>query len=274
MSSLARSARRTAGQARHSTPLVALTRGGFVGYGLLHLAVAWLALQIALGHPTEEGDQSGAFQILLRQPFGRPLVIIVVVGLVAMALWQLLEAAIGHRDEHGTHRVLERLASLARTVIYGALAWTAWKVQSGTPTSSASQQKDATAGMLAHSSGRALVAVAGLVVIAVGAGLIVYGAKRSFEKRLRIAQMSGRTRHTATRLGQVGYIAKGLAFGIVGILLFSAAVKNDPARSAGLDGALRTLAGQPLGKLLLIVIAVGFAAFGVYCFFQSKYRKV
>jgi Domain of Unknown Function (DUF1206) len=251
-----------------------MTRGGFVGYGLLHLAVAWLALQIALGHPSDEGDQSGAFRVLLRQPFGRPLLIVIAVGLFAMAAWQLLEAAIGHHDESGASRAAERVLSLARTVIYAALAWTAWKVQSGSPTSSAGQQKQATAGILAHPSGRLLVVVAGLAVIAVGIGLIVYGAKRKFEKRLRIGQMSGRTRRIATRLGQVGYVAKGIAFGIAGILLFGAAVKKDAAQSNGLDGALRTLAGKPYGQLLLIAIALGFAAFGVYCFFQSRYRKV
>jgi hypothetical protein len=86
--------------------------------------------------------------------------------------------------------------------------------------------------------------------------------------------MSGRTRRTAVRLGQFGYIAQGAAFAIVGVLLTEAAITNDASKSRGLDEALRTLAGQPFGTLLLIVVAVGFAAFGVYCFYQSRYRKV
>src|SRR5690349_7679771 len=39
-----------------------LKRVGFIGYGLLHLALAWVAAQIALGDSGEEGDQSGAFK--------------------------------------------------------------------------------------------------------------------------------------------------------------------------------------------------------------------
>jgi hypothetical protein len=274
MSSLTHSARRTARRARNSTLLEMLTRAGFVGYGLLHLAVAWLALQIAFGHTREEGDQSGAFRVLMHQPLGRPLLLVIAVGLAAMAVWQLLEAAIGHRDERGGRRVAERLLSAARTVIYAALAWTAWNVQGGAPTSSAGQQQQATAGVLTHPAGRLVVAVAGLAVVAVGIGLIVYGAKRVFEKRLRIGQMNARTLEVATRLGQVGYVAKGIAFGIAGILLFEAAVTKDAARSNGLDGALRTLTSKAYGQVLLIAIAIGLAAFGVYCFFQSKYRKV
>jgi hypothetical protein len=75
-------------------------------------------------------------------------------------------------------------------------------------------------------------------------------------------------------LGQVGYIAKGIAFGIVGLLVAGAAVQRNAAKSNGLDGALHTLAGKPYGQVLLVAIAAGFAAFGLYCFFQSRYRKV
>ena len=74
-------------------------------------------------------------------------------------------------------------------------------------------------------------------------------------------------------LGQIGYIAKGIAFGIVGLLLFDAAVTHNPAKSRGLDAALRALIAQPLGKWLLIFVAIGFVAFGIYCFFQVRYRK-
>ncbi len=41
---VAHSARRTARQVAGSNALETLTRVGFVGYGLLHLAVAWLAV--------------------------------------------------------------------------------------------------------------------------------------------------------------------------------------------------------------------------------------
>jgi hypothetical protein len=247
---------------------------GFIGYGILHLAVAWLAVQIALGHASDSGDQSGAFRTLAGQPFGRFLLIFVVVGLCAMAIWQLLLAVDGHRDQRGAARAFERLASAARVAIYAALAFTAGKVVKGAPASSADQQENATAGIMARPAGIFLVALAGLVVLAVGIGLIWYGWKRKFERKLMVGSMSTRARQWARRLGRVGYIAKGVAFGIVGLLLFDAAITHNPAKSRGLDAALHTLVQQPFGAVLLIAVGVGFAAFGVYCFFQSRYRKV
>jgi hypothetical protein len=271
---VANTARRGAWRVVTSRPLEALIRVGFVGYGLLHLAVAWLAIQLTLGRATGDSDQGGAFRTLARQPFGRFLLIAVVVGLAAMALWQALLAAVGHRVEHGRARTFERLASVARTVVYLALAWTAYRVVAGNPTSSAQQQQSATAGVMSHPFGRTVVTVCGLAVLAVGIGLAVYGAKRKFEKRLMLIRMNHGNRQAARRLGQAGYVAKGVAFAIVGLLLVDAAATKNPAKSRGLDAALRTLIAQPFGKFLLLLVAIGFAAFGIYCFFQSRYRKV
>jgi hypothetical protein len=270
----ANEAGRVARRATRSDVLEVPTRAGFVGYGLFHLAVGWLAVQIAFGRASDEGDQGGAFRTLADQPFGRALLIAVVVGLVAMAIWQLLLAAAGHHDQQGAARTFERLASLGRTVIYAALAWTAGRVVVGSSTSSAEQQQTATAGVLAHPAGRWLVGLAGLAVLALGIGLCVYGARRMFERRLKMSEMSPSVRRVVRRLGQVGYLAKGVAFGVVGLLLTNAAVAQNAAKSRGLDAALRTVAAQPFGRFLLLVVAAGFAAFGVYCFFQARYRRM
>ncbi len=264
----------TAHRASRSAWLEIFTRTGFVGYGLLHLAIAWLALQIAFGHSGDRADQSGAFALMEHQPLGRFLLIVVAVGLGAMAIWQLLLAIGGHREFSGRRRTMERLASAGRVVIYGFLLWTDVKVLNNPATSSAATQQKATAGVLDHSWGVVLVVIAGVAVFAIGAGMAVYGIKRKFEAKLKLAQASRSVRQGVVRLGQVGYIARGVAFAIVGALLVEAGVTHDANESRGLDGALRELAGKPLGGVLLTVIAIGFAAFGVYCFFQAKYRKI
>ncbi|WP_238008193.1 DUF1206 domain-containing protein [Dactylosporangium sp. AC04546] len=249
-----------------------LSRVGFVGYGLLHLALAWVAAQIALGRSGQEGDQSGAFRTLAGQPFGEVLLWFVIVCLVALAIWQAVLAVWGHRDTQGKERLAERVFSAARVVIYLALAFTAGKVVAGAPQSSAEQQQQATAGLMAKPAGEWLVGLIGVAVLAFGIGMLWYGLKRRFLRKLEFG--GGRSRSAAIRAGQVGYAAKGVAFGIVGYLLIEAAVKNDPAKSRGLDAALHTVAGQPYGRFLLLAIALGLAAFAVYCLFQARYRKV
>ncbi|WP_027346772.1 DUF1206 domain-containing protein [Hamadaea tsunoensis] len=251
------------------------TRIGFVGYGLLHLALAWLAVQILLGRGGhgDEG-QTGALRTLAAQPLGRFLMIVIIVGLFAMAVWQLLLAFVGHREEQGKRRLAERALSGVRSVLYGALAITAWKVLQGTATTSARQQQDFTATVLHKPFGQTLVVIAGGIVVIAGIAVAIYGLRTKFLRRLKTGRMSPAVKRTATNLGRIGYLGKGIAFTVVGILVVTAGITYDPAKSGGLDTALKTLAQAPYGPVLLLVVALGFAAFGIYCFFQSKYRKV
>jgi hypothetical protein len=51
-------------------------------------------------------------------------------------------------------------------------------------------------------------------------------------------------------------------------------VQFDASKANGLDPALKGLAGQPFGMILLAIVAVGLAAYGVFCFFDAKYHRV
>ena len=51
------------------------------------------------------------------------------------------------------------------------------------------------------------------------------------------------------------------------------AVTYDPAKATGMDTALKTLAGQPYGTVLLLIVAAGLACFGAYCLFDARYRR-
>jgi uncharacterized membrane protein len=267
-------ASRAASRAAHSPALAALARAGFVGYGIVHLLFAWLALQIAFGKPAGEGDQSGALRTLAAQPLGRFLVIAIGIGLLAMAVWQAFEAAIGHLEDRGNGRTVERLASVGRAIVYLYFAWTAYLVFTQANSSSADKQQALTERLMASSGGRWLVGLAGLAVALIGVGLVVYGVTKRFEKHLTTGQMSSRTRTLSRRLGVAGYSAKGIAYGIAGVLLVTAAVNYDPERAQGLDAALHTLRQQSYGALLLSLVALGIAAFGAFCFVQARYRKV
>ncbi|WP_433532484.1 DUF1206 domain-containing protein [Micromonospora sp. CA-263727] len=266
----AEAAARTAG----SRWLVLLARAGFVGYGIVHLLFGWLVLQIAFGASADDGDQSGALRTLAAQPMGRFLVVAIAVGLLAMAIWQALEAAVGHRAERGNDRLRERIASAARTVIYLWLAWTAVKVFARANTDSAAQQEELTARLMDTAGGRWLVGVAGLVLAGVGVGMVVYGLRKKFLKRLRQGEMGVRTGRLARRLGMAGYAARGGAFAVTGLLVVLAAVDYDPEKARGLDAALRMLRDQSYGTILLTLIGLGIAAFGGYCFLQARYRKL
>ena len=58
---------------------------------------------------------------------------------------------------------------------------------------------------------------------------------------------------------------------IVGSLFLYAALTHDPKKSGGLDQALQTVLEQPFGQALLTAIAIGIAAYGLFCFARAKH---
>jgi hypothetical protein len=274
MSSATSNVRNSASRAANSKPLEMVARAGFVGYGIIHLIFAWIAFQVAFGGSSQESDQSGALQTLAGNGFGKFLLVLIAIGMVGLAIWQGFEAAIGESGPQDKAAIAERVVSGVRAVLYLVLAFYSVNVLRGAKASMAQSQEDKSAGIMAHSGGRWLVGLVGLVVIGVGIGIFVYGLLKKFTKRLKMQEMRASVRKSTVRLGMGGYTAKGVAYFIAGLLVVTAAVTYDPDKARGLDAALKTLAGHPWGVWLLALIGLGIAAFGVFCFAQAKYRKV
>jgi hypothetical protein len=76
-----------------------------------------------------------------------------------------------------------------------------------------------------------------------------------------------------TRVGRLGWAALGVAYGVPGVLLVVAGTTYDPAVPTGLDAGLQRVADEGYGPVLLALLAVGLAAFAVYCLFDARYRK-
>ena len=62
---------------------------------------------------------------------------------------------------------------------------------------------------------------------------------------------------------RAGFLARGLVYGIIGVLAVKLAV-GVGGKTTNQQGALRTVAHQPFGKLLLILVAVGLAGYTVW----------
>lgn len=243
-----------------------LERGAKVGYGangLVHLLIAWLALQVAWGGSAgQEADQTGALQSLAGTPMGSALLWVVVVGFALLGLWNVTEAV-------GRHDTKERVKAGAKAVVYATLAATALSVVQGSSSSGSQQTSGFTARLMANPAGQALVVLVGLGVLGVAVHHVVKGWRETF-----LDDLDEHPGPAVVRLGRIGYIAKGAALGIVGGLFVAAAVNRDPERAQGLDGALRALLELPLGKLLLTLVALGLAAYGIYSFARARHARV
>jgi hypothetical protein len=245
-----------------------VARVGYAVSGLLHLLIGWVAVQMAFGGGGgRSADQSGALAQIAAQPFGRILLWLGMVGFVALGLLYLSGTA------WGPQKTSERVKSGGKALVYLALAWTTFGFARGSGSSSSQQSADVTAKLLGLPGGRLVVAAVGLVVVGVGVYHVVKGWTKKFLRDLQ-GGPEGQLGDAVVKLAMAGYIAKGVALGVVGLLFAVAAVQSDPSEATGLDGALARLREQPFGVVLLVVAGLGLAAYGVYSFARARYGRL
>lgn len=264
-------------KASRSNWLETLGRAGLATRGVLYLVVAALAVQVARGHGEERADKQGALQAVVRQPLGRVLLLVMAVGLGGYALWRFVEAIVGPPDEReGRKATLKRVGYAARGLLYMAFFVSAVRllVWSGATSGSDTAQRDWTARFLEWPGGTWLVIACGLSVIGGGFYVGWRGVSRKFRKRLKAGEMSRTERRWIVGFGTVGNVARMIVFSMIGVFLINAAIQHDPNQAVGIDGTLKRLATRSYGPTLLVVVAVGLAAYGIYSLGEARFRRV
>ncbi len=259
-------------QAHNSDWLDTAARIGLVTYGLVHLVIAWLAVQLAFGDKEGSADSTGAIQQLQEQPFGQALVWAVAVGMFLLALWQGLESIFGYRDEEGFTQVRKRLTAAGKAVVYVVIGISAVHSATGSTSSSKKNSSDSTtAKVMDWPGGQVIVCAVGLAIIGAGAYLVYRAYTEKFAKHINAEGKSGETGKAYLWFGKAGYTAKGVTFGIVGGLFLYAGLTHEAKKSGGLDQALHKVLQQPFGPFLLVLIALGLACYGLFCFARARH---
>ncbi len=249
-------------------------RAGFVTSGVLHLLVAYIVLRIAFGSGGH-ADQSGALATLAGQTGGPLILWVAAIGLAALGLWRVAEAIVGSKPGEGSgpHQddtpAWKRAKPLGLAIVNFAIALSAARFAMGSGQQSSQQNASMSAQLMQSGWGTTLLIAVGLGLAGVGGYHVYKGVSKKFLKDLRV---SGGTWITA--VGVSGYAAKGLVLAGAGLLVIIATLQADPSKAAGLDAAVKTLGQAPFGKLLLILAAVGIAAFGVYNFVRGRFGRM
>jgi hypothetical protein len=251
-------------------------RVGFAASGVLHLLVAFIILRLAFGSGGGgNADQSGALGTLAKQPGGTLMLWVAAAGLVALGLWRIAEAVVGSKpgERSGQQKddspAWKRAKSIGLAIVNFAIAFSAAKFAMGSGQSSGQQNAGMSAQLMQSGWGKTLLIAVGLGIAAVGGYHIYKGASKKFLKDLRVSGGTG-----ITAVGVTGYVAKGLALAGIGVLVIMASLQSDPSKSTGLDAAIKTVGTAPFGKILLILAALGLAAFGAYSFVRSRYGRM
>jgi hypothetical protein len=249
-------------------PFRILARTGYAVAGLLHVIIGVIAISIGLHAGGGQADQTGALRSVVRAPGGIVLLVVMIAGLLALGVWQVLRSITAEqRDEKQEWR--SRLSAWGQAIGYLFLAGIAISVAVGGGSSRGGTPL--TARVLEVPGGVVLIAAVGLGVFAGGVWFVVKGVRKKFLDDL---QPEGGLRGLVETVGVVGHVAKGAALAVLGVLIVVAAVTADPDKAEGLDAAFQAIARVPFGEVLVVLIGAGFIFYGAYSGFRARFARL
>ncbi len=256
-----------AGQKAAFNPLMeALTRLGYGVRGLIYITMGLLAVQVALGKGGALASPQGAIAAIGKQPAGLILLWVVLVGIIAYALWGVVRAVFDPLQKgHNLKGLLARFGFLVSAFGYAIMVWPTYGYIMGkSQTASGSQTQKFIASIMAMPWGRWAIGILGLAVLAGGLYQIYLGFKSDFDRQFQTYALTPKEVKLTTDVGRFGTSVRGVVFALVGALIALAAYQANPSQPVGMDTALATLMHQPYGIWLLGIVAVGLVAFGFY----------
>lgn len=253
-----------------------LARLGYAAKGTVYIIIGALAFQAAIGTGGQTTDQQGALLQIAQEPFGQVMLAIVALGLFGYALWRFVQAWLDPDNEGSdTEAIVKRIGWAISGVIYATFGVTAVSIVVGSGGSSGGgSPEDLTATLMAQPFGIWLVGIVGAIVVGVGLYQFYRAYEAKFHEKLKFQEMSSKELTWATRIGRLGFSARGVVYTLIGIFLIQAAVRSNPNEAGGIGEALSTVAQQPYGPYLLGIVALGLIASGVFAFILARYRRI
>ena len=275
-STVAREVRAEAKRTASNSWLEFLERCGYVIRGVTYAVMGGLALGLALGIGGAATDQSGSVVVLSEGPAGKVLLFAVVIGLGAYSIWGFVRAIYDPLNRgNDPEGIAERLGFAWSGTAYAAIVIFALRLLAGSGASAAHDSTQAAiARILAYPAGHLIAVAIGIVTIGIGLGQFVDAYRAIFKKDLKRVQMKRAEKKIVDTLGRFGYFSRGVTFTLVGWFVLQGGLHNDSSQVHGFTGVFLFLLGQPFGRLILGIVALGFVALGLHSLACARWSRL
>lgn len=255
-----------------------LARFGFVAKGAIYILIGILAGMAALNMGSnQQASKNGAVQMIFEQPFGKILAWILVIGLVGYVVWRFVQA-VKDPDNAGSDAkgMAKRIGYAISGIIYGAFTFSIVRTLTGGGSSSggSNNRQALTAQVLQWNGGSVIVTIAGLVIIGLGINYLYKAYTTKFNEKMHNERMSAGEQTWITRLGRIGFTARGIVWAILGYFVLQAGLNSNAGQVKGSEGVFSAIEQLSYGQWILLAVATGLVAYGVFQFAKAKYYQV
>ena len=263
--------------------MVTVGKAGWFAKGVVYVIAGLLALSVALRASgwsdsadtgNQEASPTGAIKTVAGSDGGTLLLWLLAIGMLIYAGWRVLSAVMpGGSDAEAR---LHRIGYIVSAIVYVMFAITAIALARSASTDANGNQQvtDITSPIMSNAAGRWLIGLVGVIVIAVGLYRLSKGIKVDVDDELDLSGMSPQRLKCTKVLGAIGEFGRGIGIGLVGFFLLRAAIAYDVNEATGLDGALRRLATHSWGVVVVFVVGIGFATYGIFCLATFTRRRL
>ena len=252
-----------------------LARLGYASKGAVYIIIGGLTAAAAFRGSSRGGDSQSAFSFILDQPFGRVLILIVALGLCGYAAWRIISAITdGEHRGSDTKGLAIRAGSFLRGAVYAFLAIEAIRLSIGGRRGGGSDQNAEhwASRVMDAPFGRWLVVIAGLGIVGYGVYQLYRAWKAKLGKKLHLPWSTDRFRSRLVAISRFGIAARAIVFLLIGYSVARAAWNRNPDEAQGTSGALEQVGA--FSQWLLIAVAMGVIAYGVYQLLNARYRRI
>lgn len=258
-----------------------MARAGYLTKGILYVLLGALSMQAAWQGGKAAGSEDAA-RTAASQPFGAVLVAIICVGLLAYAVWNVLQA-VYDTEGAGTDwkGILKRAGYVFSSVLHLGLAWTCARLATsssgmsrGERVSNGSEHQLWLDRVLTSDFGPALLMSAAIGVLVFGAVQLRAAFTGKFMNPLNLAEASAGERRVIEVSGKVGFAARGLVFLVLGYTLVRGGLAQRTVLEDGVKGALNEIATSSVGAVGLFIVSVGLTLYGGFLVGAARYRRV
>jgi hypothetical protein len=246
-------------------------RLGLAAHGVVYCLMSILTLFTAFGLSNNKTEKSEAFRFIHEQPFGKVIIFIIGICMLGYVLLRFFQA---FRDTRKKGKKLKgialRIGYAFIAIGYLSLSIFCFKMVFDRSDEGNSHREYAKT-LLYFPAGAWMVGGVAVGFAAAAVYQVVRGVGKKFMKT--VALYHSEYKDTFSRIGTIGYVARGIVFSIIAYLFMRAAIQANSNEAGGTNDAFSFLQ-KNFGNLLMALMALGLMAFGVFMFVRAKHEKM